>query len=157
MDRDQRSQLLAEYFKVAEFVQAYDPHCLTIKAWGVSITAVALGIGLSKDVIERGYQIEVFLVALGLAISFWLTETRFKLFQLRHIPRYSALEKAIQDDVYIKSPAILESFGTGVRLEHARRLPVAFWPHVMFPHVIFVGLSLFLIFVAGINAISPRS
>jgi hypothetical protein len=143
--------MLAEYFKVADYVQGYDSQFLTIKAWGVSASAVTLGIGFSKDIIERGYQIEVFVIALALATSFWLTETRFKLLQQGHIYRYSQLEKALQDDTYIPSPAILASFGANRRLDDARSRwrSVAFWPHVMFPHVIFVGISLILILVAA--------
>ena len=78
-----------------------------------------MGIGFSKDVIEHGYQIEVFVLALALATSFWLTETRFKLLQQGHVYRYSLLEKALQDDTYITSPAILESFGANRRLDDA--------------------------------------
>jgi hypothetical protein len=152
----QRAKMLAEYFKVADYVQAYDSQFLTIKAWGVSASAFALGIGFSRDVVEKGYQIEVFVVALALAISFWLTETRFKLLQQGHIYRYSLLEKALQDDSYVTSPAILESFGANRRLDDARGRwrSVAFWPHVMFPHVIFVSISLILVLVAVFRSLA---
>jgi hypothetical protein len=158
MDADQRAQLYAEYFKIAEFVQAYDAQFLSIKAWGVSVSAAAIAVGFSKDVIERGYQIEVFVVAFALAFSFWLTETRFKLLQLGHMYRYNSLEEALQKDTYIRSPDILGGFGVGRRRDDAKRRwrSVAFWPHVMFPHVIFAGLSLLLVIVAAIKALSSK-
>lgn len=154
MDKEQRSELLEEYFRLAAFVQAYDSYFLSIKAWGVTVSGAAIGVGFSKDLIAQNMQVQVFAIAFALAIAFWLTEVRFKLIQLAHIYRQSVLEKTLQENVYIKSPSILESYGEGRRIdkEQKRWRSIIFWSHVMFPHIIFVVFSLVLIVIQAVKA-----
>jgi hypothetical protein len=139
--------MLEEYFKLASFVQAYDSYFLTIKTWGVTVTGTAMGVGFSKDLIAQDGQILIFVIALVLATAFWFTEVRFKLIQMAHVFRQSALERALQNETHIKYPGLLESYGdrSMVNKEQKRWRTIMFWPHVMFPHIIFVVLSLCLI------------
>ena len=147
MDKLQRTELLDEYYKLAGFVQVYDSYSVTIKTWGVTISAAALGLGFSKDVIAQDRQTVIFFIAFVLAVAFWATDTEFKLLQQAHIYRYSALEKALQEDMYITSPSILLTFCEGLKTDDASHkwISVALWPSVMFPHVVFVALSAFAI------------
>ena len=149
MNDQQRSELFEEYFKEAGFVQSYESYFLTIKTWGVTASGAAIGVGFSKDLISQNRQLEIFVIALALAVAFWLTEVRFKLMQLAHINRQASLERALQENTYIKSPAILESFGEAslVNRDQKRWRKIMLWPHVMLPHVIFVTLSLIVIVI----------
>ncbi|HMV51556.1 MAG TPA: hypothetical protein PLD20_10385 [Blastocatellia bacterium] len=149
MEKEQRSELTEEYFKLSAFVQAYDAYFLSIKNWGVTVSGAALGVSFSKDLIAQDKQILVLIIALILAVAFWLTEVRFKLIQLAHIYRQLALEKAIQENTYIQNPAILTSYGQGRSFDEKQKRwrLVMFWPQVMLPHIIFVSLSLIFIVV----------
>jgi|ERR1039457_1150810 hypothetical protein len=153
MDKLQRAELLDEYYKLAGFVQVYDSYSVSIKAWGVTVSGAALGLGFSKDVVAHNAQIALFFIALLLAVAFWATDTEFKLLQQAHIYRYSALEKALQQDESITSPSILKTFCEGVKRDDTahRWRSVAFWPSVMLPHVFFVGLSLLAIVLRGLR------
>lgn len=148
MTEQQRSELLEEYFRVSSFIQSYESYFLTIKTWGVTVTGAAISIAFSRDLLIQN-KVELFVIALALAVAFWVTEVRFKLVQLAHINRQSTLERALQENTYIPSPRILGSFSEGslINRDRNRWRKVIFWPHVMLPHVIFVGLSLILVIV----------
>lgn len=130
--KDKRSELLEEYYKLAAIVQGYDSYYLSIKAWGVTVSGAAIGVGFSI-----GKPIQVFVVAFALSLAFWLTEVRFKLFQLGHMFRIAQLEEALQNETKIISPRIFRSF----QEESSRNIlvkrwrSVLFWPQVMFPHI----------------------
>lgn len=146
MTKDQRASMLQEYYQLASFVQAYDGHFLLIKSWGITASSLTIGVGLGADALGWDGRIGVFLTAFALSIAFWMTEIAFKLIQLAHVYRQSLLEQSLQRDVFVATPAILESYADGVRLDRARRRwrSVVLWPNVMLPHVLFAGLSVAL-------------
>ena len=88
-------------------------------------------------------------LALALSLAFWLTEVRFKLFQLNHMLRVAELEDALQNGSPSRGPRFFSAFGEeGARNMHIKRWKsVAFWPQVMLPHVVFVSFSLVLILI----------
>ncbi len=137
-----RSELFEEYYKLSAIVQSYDSYCLTIKAWGVTVSGAAIGVAFS-----RAGSLGVFIVAFALSLAFWLTEVRFKLFQLAHMLRVSELENALQNNLPMTSPRIFAAFGEQSRsnLKSKRWRAVTLWPQVMLPHVFFAVLSLVLI------------
>ncbi len=154
-DTDRRTELFEEYYKLAAIVQGYDSYCLTIKAWGVTVSGAALGIAFSR---EGSVAISsVAALALALSGSFWLTEVRFKLFQLNHMLRVTELEHALQNGLPIIAPRIFSAFGEqSVRnIVSKRWKSVAFWPQVMLPHIVFVGVSLVLIVVEIAGELFP--
>lgn len=142
-EKDKRSELLEEYYKLAAIVQGYDSYFLSIKAWGVTVSAAAIGAGFATG------KIQVLVVAFALSLAFWLTEVRFKLLQLGHMFRVAQLEEALQDEHSTNSPRIFKSF----QEESARNLlvkrwrSVITWPQVMFPHIFFVGLSVVYVLI----------
>jgi hypothetical protein len=147
MDEEQRTQLLQEYYNISSFVQAYDGHFLAIKSWGITVSGAAIGVGFSQGLLGQASQVGIFFVALILSVAFWLTELRFKLIQLAHVYRQSDLEQSLREDTYIKTPAILQSYGMGRTIDRERKRwrSVMFWPHVMLPHILFAAISLILI------------
>lgn len=155
MDKDRRSELLQEYFKVSDFVQAYDSYFVPIKAWSVTAGAVAVSAGFSKDLINPNAQAGIFLVAFALALSFWFTEVRFKLLQLAHTYRQFDLERACKKMLKSSRQEYLGLSGRVQRLivRASAGENVLLWPHVMFPHVIFAALSIGLIILHVARAI----
>jgi hypothetical protein len=137
-----RSELLEEYYKLSAIVQSYDSYCLTIKAWGVTVSGAAVGVAFS-----RPGSLGVFVVAFALSLAFWLTEVRFKLFQLAHMLRVTELENALQNNLPVASPRIFSAFGEQSRtnLKSKRWRSLMLWHPVMLPHVFFAVLSLVLI------------
>jgi hypothetical protein len=146
-DTERRAELFEEYYKLAAVVQGYDSYCLTIKAWGVTVSGTALGIAFSRE----GSVAVSMVAALALALSaaFWLTEVRFKLFQLGHMLRVAELEDALQNGLNVPGPRIFSAFGEeSVKNIQAKRWKsVVFWPQVMLPHIVFVSFSAILIIV----------
>lgn len=138
-----RSELLAEYYKVTDIVQSYDSYFLSIKTWSVTLSAAAIGISFT-----RSSAAPILLVAVLLALSFWLVESRFKTLQLNHTVRATALERYLGSDIDKPSPLIFRSFteAAAANARFKRWRKVMFWPHVALPHVFFVA-------IAGIAAI----
>jgi hypothetical protein len=141
MTKEQRSELLEEYYKVYSFVQAYDPYFISIKNWGVTVSGAALAVGLSR---ENSRPLLVFVVSLALSISFWFTEVVFKNSQLAHLRRVKAIEDALKTEASIESPLIAKSYDEGKIENKKAKLwrKVLLWRHVMLPHAIFTSISL---------------
>lgn len=143
-----REEMFAEYYKLWDFVQGYDNVFLSIKTWGVTLSSAAIGLAFIQS------SVPTFLIAFFLALSFWLTETRYKLFQLTHLLRVVELEDALRDNLEIQAPRIYHAFGeesaNNARVRRWRL--VMFWPQVMLPHLFFVLIS----GVAGIVQILVR-
>lgn len=141
--KDTRSELFEEYYKLAAIVQGYDAYYLTIKAWSVTVSGAAIGVALREN--SRGVPI----IAFALSLAFWLTEVRFKLFQLNHMLRVRELEDALRNNLPVASPRMFTAFGEESRrnLQGKRWKSVMFWPQVMLPHLFFVGLSLIFILI----------
>lgn len=130
-----RKELREEYFKVVDILQSYDKYYLTIKNWGVTAFGVASAVGISNKAPA------IFLLVSLISVGFWLTEVRFKLFQLGHTLRASELEQMLRSSsIEASYPRILSAFGEESRknIQTERWRSVLFWPQVMLPHVIFV-------------------
>lgn len=146
MTKEQRSELLEEYYKVYSFVQAYDPYFISIKNWGVTVSGAAIAVGVSR---ENTRPVLVFGIALALSIAFWFTEVLFKNSQLAHLRRVKAIEQALKNDSFIGSPLMAESYDEG-KVENKRTKSwktVFLWRHVMLPHAIFSFISLGFILI----------
>lgn len=141
---DNRTQLLDEYYKLSAIIQSYDSYFVSIKAWGVTVSGAAIGVGFS-----RGGPVAVFIVALALSLAFWFTETSFKLLQLGHFGRILQLEDALREGTDIPSPEIYRGFDKKRKKDFKSFLwlRVLFYPHVMFPHILFVVLSAVYIYI----------
>lgn len=148
-----RDEAFEEYYKVAAFVQAYDGYFLSMKTWGVTVTAGAIAAGFSAAVAaSRLAQVVVFGVALLLACAFWMSEAMFKMLQQAHVRRVSELEqKLAKGESDIAGPAYLASFSAYRTVDRKTRRwrKVLFWPHVMLPHVVFAFTSIALLIYAA--------
>ena len=136
-----REELLAEYYKLIDIVQGYDPYFVTIKSWSATLGSLALGASLTaKPVIAAG----VLGVSALLSLSFWIVEAHFKVLQLNHVTRATMLEQLLGRREQTESPRILQSFAEAGLLHIVRKRwrKVFRWPHVAFPHVLFIAVAL---------------
>jgi hypothetical protein len=145
-----RAENFEEYYKLTAIVQSYDSYCLTIKAWSVTASGAAIGVAFSQY-----KSIGIFIVAFALSLASWLTEVRFKLFQLGHMLRIKELESALQNNEPVASPRIFQAYQErGSRDIKAKRWKsVMFWPQVMLPHLFFLIVSFVTIVVEIVRAL----
>ena len=151
-----RPEAFEEYYKLAGFVQAYDGYFLGIKAWGVSVSAAAIGAGFSAAVAtSRASQVAVFCIAGVLSLASWASEVMMKMLQVAHVYRLVALEQALAGNSEISGPAYLSSFSEAQGLNRLTRRwrKVARFPHVAFPHVVFLCASVVLAILAAVDVI----
>lgn len=136
-DRETKKILLDEYNKVIDIIQSYDVHFLKIKTWGVTLAGIILSIGVAQS------QILVLVAALILSLSFWLTESWYKLIQNGHMMRAKELEEAIQNNnMNIKYPRILGSYMEKAEVNRKKKkwLNMMFYSQVMYPHLFLILL-----------------
>lgn len=79
-------QALKEYFHLQSIVDGYNKDCLTIKSWSVTVSAVALGVG-----IQRGLPL-LAVVAGITSLAFWLAEGYWRANQWAFIQRIREIE-----------------------------------------------------------------
>jgi hypothetical protein len=133
-----RAELIAEYYKVTDIVQSYDPYFLSIKTWSATLGAGAIGISFTQS-----STIPILLTAVLLTLSFWLVEARFKILQLNHLARAGALERYLSSEEGKPSPLIFRSFSEAAtaNAKFKRWRKVLFWPHVALPHFFFIAIA----------------
>src|SRR5690348_9978744 len=107
MEDGRRKELLEEYYKLGGIIQSFDSYALSIKAWGVTATSLAIGVAFSQS---KPAHVYICILALILSLAFWLTEVRFKLFQLGHMRRIKELEEVLQNNSDTVSPRIYHAY-----------------------------------------------
>jgi hypothetical protein len=152
---EQRAEMLEEYYKLAGFVQAYDPYFVSIKSWSVTASSGLIAIVLLKDG-SQVFALMLSAVAAILPLAFWVTEALFHRVQWRHVIRLKVIEEALREDRYDGPPRII----TSMHEQWARsrvipwrtpwRIPSLFRemcsPFLALPHAAFVavGAALFI-------------
>jgi nitrate reductase NapE component len=136
-----RGELLTEYYKLTDIIHKYDDYFLRIKAWGVTVSGAAAGVGVAQR-----SELTFFIAAL-LAIAFWFTEARHKVLQLDHMLRIGELEDALklkEVPTEIQTPRIFGALSEQKKNHRKNKkwLSVLFWPHVIFPHIFFAIVGL---------------
>ena len=158
--------LMAEYYRIADIVAAFDARLLTMKSWGVTFALATLALGFQQD------HYGLFLVAATGGLAFWLIEGSVELHQMRYYPRMGDIE-AIAHELYgeqtargrVSAPLIDWSWYTswprvrGGKSKGDPRVPepwpdvnqhpganrrILMYPHVALPHAIAVALGLVL-------------
>lgn len=144
-----------EYYKITSIVSDYDKNILTVKSWGVTLSAAALAWGFQQQ------HYGLFLVACLSSIAFWLIETVMKYHQMRYYIRMREIEvinsefsrEILTDGNKISTPAIDWSWQKGSNFSNEQKnkykweLPknepqnpsfiiVMFYLHVFLPHLI---------------------
>jgi hypothetical protein len=123
--------LQAEYLHLQGVVEDFDQRVITIKAWSVTLSMSGIGLAFSQKAPA------LFFLSGASAPVFWIIELIWKLFQHAFYPRLYEIEKHFRGDKPKISPFQISSswqkhFNSAPIL---RGIKVAFYPHVMLPHV----------------------
>jgi hypothetical protein len=137
------SALQAEYLQLQKTIEDFDSRALTIKAWSVSFSLVAIaGAFVSKSKI-------VLLVASLSAFLFWLLEGRWKGFQYAYYERSKSIEAHFRGEVSLPAPfQIGTAWSVSWREGGVRRIAwILTWPQVALPHmaICVVALTIFVL------------
>jgi len=90
--RDKIDLLKSEYFKLQDFYENYDGKAHTIKGWSATISLAAISAGFS-------YKNDfIWLFAIPTTITFWMIETKWKIFQYAFSQRIKEIETAFAKD-----------------------------------------------------------
>lgn len=147
-DEQFRAALQAEYLHLQKVIEDFDGRALTIKAWSITFSLVAL-VGAFAS-----HAAAVFLVSSISALLFWFIEGSWKTFQYAYYERSGDIEEYFRGKKKIEAPfQIGTSWFRGWQSGGADRLKkIFFWPHIALPHVIvaFLGLLLFLLATTGV-------
>lgn len=138
--------LKEEYFFLQKSVEDFDSKTLTIKAWSITGSLVAIATGLS----DKGCGSPLlFLVASAAALVFWVIEAIYQCFVSGYDKRIVVLENYFADMTSAHKPIPLQIFKTWSKHEGASLKQVMkkfIWPVVMLPHVVIViaGIAIYL-------------
>jgi len=170
------NDLRAEYFALADHVASFDQRLLTIKGWGVTLSLASIGLGFQQD----HYGLFLVAAVSGFAFWIVETTTKFHQMRfyprmrdievaMYHLYRvetphghvssplidwgWTTARQRLRGGPDQGDPDVPVAWPEQVQLSGWRRvssLP-AWFPHVMFPHVvsIAVGTTLFLIGLFG--------
>jgi hypothetical protein len=86
-DEQLRSALQTEYLQIQKTLEDFDGRAITIKAWSVSFSLVAIGGAFAS------HSAPVLLVSCISAILFWVIEGNWKTFQYAHYARSGEIEE----------------------------------------------------------------
>jgi hypothetical protein len=149
MNEDQlRAALQAEYLHLQKVIEDFDGRVLTIKAWSITFSLVALAGAFAS------HASAVFLVSSISALLFWFLEGSWKTFQYAHYDRSGKIEAYFRGEGKLDSAfQIGTSWHRGWISGGPRTLrQIMLWPHVALPHVVVaaIGLVLFSLNAAGV-------
>jgi hypothetical protein len=152
MDAQQRDAFLKdEYLHLQKAIEEFDGRAVTIKAWSISFSMVA---------IVGAFATRAPMALLAGSISaalFWLIEGFWKTFQDAYYERAYRIEEFFAGDGKDLVPLqISRSWHRRWKKSGSRRLlRIMSWPHVALPHVavIFVGLVLYTLHAFGVATI----
>lgn len=143
MTQDQLNlSLQAEYLQLQKTIEDFDARALTIKAWSVTFSLVAIGGAFVS------HATVILLVASGSALLFWLLEAIWKQFQYSYYSRSRSIEEHFRGGSQLNAPfQIGTSWSSSWNTDGKRLLlRIAFWPQVAVPHLIVAALG-FAIFL----------
>jgi hypothetical protein len=137
-----------EYLQLERSIEEFDGRALTIKAWSVTFSMVAL-VGSFAAHAPVGFLIAVFGSCL-----FWWIECMWKTFQYAFYERINLLEDFFAGKA--KRPAPFQIgrswYCRWSGLGFKKMCCILCWPRVALPHaaVVFLGVTLFVLTVAGV-------
>lgn len=156
-EKEKRALLKDEYLQLQKVIEDFDGRIVTIKAWSVTFSLVALAGAFAS------HAAVVLLVSIFSACLFWLLEGHWKLFQLAYYDRGETLEDYFADKIHdivlmqigkswdraFHSNSRGRLFLSTEKDDGRRRWPIMFWTWVALPHafVFLVGVLLYLLYL----------
>ncbi len=141
----------AEYLQLQKVIEDFDARALTIKAWSITFSLVALAGAFASHVTA------VFLVSSISALLFWFIEGSWKTFQYAYYDRSGKIEAYFRGEKKIEAPfQIGTSWYKRWRSGGLAKLTqIMLWPHVALPHLIIVVIGLLLFLLASFGVVNP--
>lgn len=137
---DTRELLKSEYLHLHRVIVDFDGRAITIKAWSVSFSLVAL-VGAFAS-----HAAPVLLIGSLSAALFWLIEGYWKTFQNAHYERMRVIENYFRNPKKTLTPLQINT--SWLRKWQADRSGslwrILAWPYVALPHALIVLLGLVL-------------
>jgi hypothetical protein len=148
-DESCRVLLKDEYLQLHRSIQEFDGRALTIKAWSISFSLVAV-VGAFA-----AHAPAVLLVAAFGSVMFWLIECMWKMFQYAFYERINRIEeffagKGPEPDPLQIGRAWYDRWST---LGGKKAVHIFTRPHVALPHAAIAGLALVLFVLREAGAI----
>ena len=135
--------IFQEYIKLVDIIQSYDTHFLNMKAWGVTLAGIVLSAGVAQD------NVLVLTASFVLSLSFWVTESWYKMIQNGHMQRAREIENAFHSSEFlaIKYPRIFGSYleKSEQNRKEKKWLKMMFYSQVMYPHIFTSSLTVVLL------------
>jgi hypothetical protein len=144
-----RDLLKSEYLHLHSVIVDFDGRAITVKAWSVSFSLVAL-VGAFAT-----HAAPALLIASLSAALFWLIEAYWKTFQYAHYDRMRVIEDYFRSERKTLVPLQINvSWIKKMRANGSKRLArVMAWPYVALPHVLVVILGVVLYWLAYFQVI----
>ncbi|WP_130854970.1 hypothetical protein [Olivibacter jilunii] len=137
--------LKEEYLHLQKIVEEFDGKTITIKAWSVTGSLVAIGTGFSNNV---HFGNALFLIGALSSFLFWIVEANWKAYQLSYYQRITRIETHFRGGDYTSAFQISCTWAESWHNEFKkRRIEIMFWPGVMLPHAVIVVGGIILFFV----------
>src|SRR5262245_59137658 len=135
-----RLELQAEYLHLQKAIEEFDGRAVTIKAWSVTFSLVALAGAFAS------HAAPVLLVSCVSALLFWFVEASWKTFQYAHYRRAELIERYFRGETDVDFPfQITASWHAAYISGGAARLArILCWPHVALPHAAVAVIALLL-------------
>lgn len=152
MTTDQlNAALQAEYLHLQKTIEDFDSRALTIKAWSVTFSLVAIAGAFAS------HSSMPFLISAVSAFIFWALEVQWKLFQISYYARSHQIEAHFRGESTIQHPfQISASWYQSWLQKRGAEIPrVAKWLHVALPHAVVLVLGVFLYMLASTQLIKP--
>ncbi len=150
-DEQLRNALQAEYLHLQKVIEDFDARALTIKAWSISFSLVAIAGAFAS------HAPAVLLVACFSALLFWFIEASWKTFQYAYHDRSDDIEGYFRDERDVQFPfQIGASWYKQWKSGGISRLKrIMLWPHVALPHAAVAALALALFLLAQFGVLKP--
>lgn len=141
------SALQAEYLQLQKTIEDFDARALTIKAWSITFSLVAVASAFVS------HAAIICLVASASALLFWLIEGTWKRFQYAYYKRSRTIEAHFRGEVRLEF-----AFQIGTSWSKAwneggvsQLFRILLWPQVALPHVVVaaLGLALYVLKITG--------
>lgn len=144
-----RTALQTEYLHIQNVIEGFDGRIVSIKAWSISFSLVAVGGAFTANAAP------VLLVSCISSLLFWFLEASWKTFQTAYYDRAEAIESYFRGECTLQPFQIGNTWYKSWKAGGPSKLRrVLLWPHVAMPHAAIAALALALFVLQLLGAIA---
>jgi hypothetical protein len=149
---DENNLLAQEYLHIQKVIEDYDTKTLTVKAWSVSFSAVAIAFSYQYK------SPQILLAAIASSIAFWVVEALIKVNQQAYYTRVGELEAHFSGGEARRPFQIARAWSASFHREgkYKKAFIILRWPHVLFPHVFIAAIGTVLLLSSAPRPSTPE-